>query len=111
MATLNERGGRASSPYADGGEFFELPAESRKKVVSVKMEETLIYELDRLWRSLGYQSRSEFIREAIVYYMMIVRAVRQSGLCLCECSRPGAKSLEDILAESISAGFEEEGEE
>ncbi len=113
MATLNDRGGRSSSPYsADGGEFFELPAESRKKVVSVKMEETLIYELDRLWRQLGYSSRSEFIREAIVYYMMIVRAVRQSGLCLCERSSPGARSLEDILAESVSMGLEgEEGEE
>ena len=110
MATLNERDSRGS-PLNGAGDFFELPAESRKKVVSVKMEETLIYELDRLWRSLGYSSRSEFIREAIVYYMMIVRAVRQSGLCLCECNQPGAKSLEDILAESVSAGIGEAADE
>ncbi len=54
------------------GEDFDLVIPSPKRVVSIKLEIDLIEEIDRLWRSLGYTSRSEFIREAIIYYMQIV---------------------------------------
>jgi len=40
-----------------------------KKVVSVKLDVELIEQLDRCWRRHGYRSRSEFIREAILFYM------------------------------------------
>ncbi len=54
------------------GEGFDLVIPSPKRVVSIKLEIDLIEEIDRLWRRLGYTSRSEFIREAIIYYMQIV---------------------------------------
>ncbi|WP_236698202.1 ribbon-helix-helix domain-containing protein [Pyrodictium occultum] len=54
------------------GNVFEVPVSPPKKVVSVKLEVDIIEEMDRLWRSLGYTSRSEFIREAILYYMQVV---------------------------------------
>ncbi len=50
---------------------IDVPVPSPKRVVSVKLEVELIEEMDRLWRLLGYNSRSDFIREAILYYMQI----------------------------------------
>ena len=51
--------------------IIDVPVPSPKKVVSVKLEVELVEEIDRVWRMLGYSSRSEFIREAILYYMQI----------------------------------------
>jgi metal-responsive CopG/Arc/MetJ family transcriptional regulator len=51
---------------------FDIVIPSPKKVVSIKLEVDLLEEIDRLWRSLGYTSRSEFIREALIYYMQVV---------------------------------------
>lgn len=51
---------------------FEIPVPPPKKVVSVKLEVDLIEEMDRVWRALGYNNRSDFIREAILYYMQVV---------------------------------------
>ncbi|BES81354.1 hypothetical protein PABY_09210 [Pyrodictium abyssi] len=56
----------------DTGNVFDVPVSPPKKVVSVKLEVDIIEEMDRIWRSLGYASRSEFIREAILYYMQVV---------------------------------------
>ncbi len=50
---------------------FEVRMTPPKKVVSIKLEVDLIAEIDRLWPKLGYRSRSDFIREAILYYMQI----------------------------------------
>ena len=83
----------------DGKVTISLPLQPRKRVVSVKLEETLVEMLDDLWRSLGYQNRSEFIREAIVWYMAAVRAIAR-GLCVCDCSQPGARRIEDALPEA-----------
>jgi Arc/MetJ-type ribon-helix-helix transcriptional regulator len=52
---------------------FYLPIGSPKKVVSVKLEVEIIDEMDKLWRTLGYSSRSDFIREAILAYMQLLR--------------------------------------
>jgi Arc/MetJ-type ribon-helix-helix transcriptional regulator len=51
--------------------ILDIPVPSPKRVVSVKLEVELIEEIDRVWRMLGYNSRSDFIREAILYYMQI----------------------------------------
>jgi len=56
----------------DTGNVFDVPVSPPKKVVSIKLEVDIIEEMDRIWRSLGYASRSEFIREAILYYMQVV---------------------------------------
>ena len=60
----------------DIGNVFDVPVSPPKKVVSVKLEVDIIEEMDRVWRSLGYASRSEFIREAILYYMQVVMSDR-----------------------------------
>jgi Arc/MetJ-type ribon-helix-helix transcriptional regulator len=52
-------------------EVIDVLVPSPKRVVSVKLEVELIEEIDRVWRLLGYNSRSDFIREAILYYMQI----------------------------------------
>ncbi|ABM81092.1 ribbon-helix-helix domain-containing protein [Hyperthermus butylicus] len=57
-------------------QIIDVVVPSPKKVVSVKLEVEIIEELDRTWRALGYTSRSEFIREAILYYMQVVQARR-----------------------------------
>lgn len=50
---------------------------SPKKVVSIKLDVDLINEIDRVWQKLGYSSRSEFIREAILYYLQHVTLFQQ----------------------------------
>ena len=39
------------------------------KIVTLKMPEPLVLLIDSLSRKLGYSSRSEFIREAVRYYV------------------------------------------
>ncbi len=88
-----------------GGPVFELGAPGRKKVVSVKIEERLLEEIDDTWRALGYGSRSEFIREAVIYYMLVRRALAATNLCLCDCrENPNAKRIEDVLMEYAFQG-------
>lgn len=50
-----------------------------KKVVSVKLDADLIAEIDRLWRKHGYQSRSDFIREAILCYIQLLSSREARG--------------------------------
>jgi len=54
-------------------DYIDVVLSPTKKVVSVKLDVDIIEELDRLWRKLGYNSRSEFIREAILFYMQYVQ--------------------------------------
>ena len=77
----------------------------RKKVITLKVDVTILEEMDRLWRELGYASRSQFIREAITHYMLVARA-RRSGddICVCRCSEARqAERLEDYIAERLGA--------
>lgn len=39
------------------------------KVVTVKLDYDLLQVIDRLWKTLGYSNRSEFIRDALSYYL------------------------------------------
>jgi len=54
-------------------DYIDVVLPPTKKVVSVKLDIDIIEELDRLWKKLGYNSRSEFIREAILFYMQYVQ--------------------------------------
>jgi len=54
-------------------DYIDVVLSPTKKVVSVKLDVDIIEELDKLWRRLGYNSRSEFIREAILFYMQYVQ--------------------------------------
>ena len=83
----------------DVDNVFDIPVPPPKKVVSVKLEVDIIEEIDRIWRSLGYASRSEFIREAILYYMQVVmsnQAVARTA------------SMDIVAAESDSGDYQTE---
>jgi len=41
------------------------------RVLTVKIEEKLLNEIDKRARELGYRSRSEFVREALEFYLRI----------------------------------------
>jgi metal-responsive CopG/Arc/MetJ family transcriptional regulator len=62
---------RDTSHHRDGRNIIIVPPGSPKKVVSIKLEVDIIREIDEVWKKLGYSSRSEFIREAILYYAQI----------------------------------------
>lgn len=63
-------GGQTNTRRMDKDVILVLPG-SPKKVVSIKLEYDIINEIDEVWRKLGYRSRSEFIREAILYYIQL----------------------------------------
>ena len=75
---------------------------TQKRVVSVKLEEHFIQIIDEFWQRHGYENRSQFIREAIVWYMNLIRAIER-GLCVCDCNKKGAKKLEDVLYEAVTS--------
>ncbi len=56
-----------------GDRDIDIIVSSPKKVVSVKLDVEIIDEIDRVWRSLGYSNRSEFLREAILFYLQFVK--------------------------------------
>lgn len=56
-----------------GSRDIDIIVSSPKKVVSVKLDVEIIDEIDRVWRSLGYSNRSEFLREAILFYLQFVK--------------------------------------
>ena len=94
-----EAGRDALHTYELGPTIFVRIA-PRLRVVSVKIDEYLLRIVDDVWKTLGYASRSEFIREAIVWYLHAIR-VSSSGrtICVCPCSAKGAKPLDRLLDE------------
>jgi len=62
---------RDNNYHRDGRNIIIVSPGSPKKVVSIKLEVDIIREIDEVWKKLGYSSRSEFIREAILYYAQI----------------------------------------
>ena len=46
----------------------------RKQVVSFKVDELFLLEIDRFVAEYGFKNRSDFIREAIVFYMNWLRS-------------------------------------
>ncbi len=68
--------GRGASHHRSDKNIIIVPPGSPKKVVSIKLEVDIIREIDEVWRKLGYSSRSEFIREAILYYAQIAPILR-----------------------------------
>lgn len=39
------------------------------KIMSVKLEIEFIQKIDNLWKKYGYKSRSDFIRDALAFYL------------------------------------------
>ncbi|HIP85198.1 MAG TPA: ribbon-helix-helix protein, CopG family [Pyrodictium sp.] len=62
---------RVDNPF--NSDYIDVVLSPAKKVVSIKLDVDIIEELDKLWRKLGYNSRSEFIREAILFYMQYMQ--------------------------------------
>lgn len=50
------------------------------KVVSVKLDLSMLKEIDDTYREYDYKSRSEFIREAIQVYMKLLRRFGRNGI-------------------------------
>lgn len=40
-----------------------------RKVVSVRLREDLVKEIDEKYKGLGFESRTDFIKEAIKFYL------------------------------------------
>ncbi len=88
-----------------GDRGIDIIVSSPKKVVSVKLDVEIIDEIDRVWRSLGYSNRSEFLREAILFYLQFVKkrgavssAIHGRGP---EAAEALAEAVEDYEGESI----------
>ncbi|MET1102181.1 MAG: ribbon-helix-helix domain-containing protein [Pyrodictiaceae archaeon] len=79
------------------GETFDIIIVPPKRVISVKLEAELVNLLDRIWREYGYSSRSEFIREAIMYYIQFLTNSRRRVKDMTSMFK--AAELEDILEE------------
>ena len=68
--------------FFDGhGEHIATIHVRHTRVLSVKVDENLLREIDELVRELGYENRSVFIREALVFYLNLKRGLK----CRCEC--------------------------
>ena len=50
-----------------------------KKTICVKIDQDLLDFVDRVVRELGYETRSDFFREAIIYYAQIVEKVNKKN--------------------------------
>jgi len=61
-------------------EEIYIIVESPKKVVSFKLDVDIIAQIDEVWPQLGYQSRSQFLREAVLFYLQYVQRVLREEL-------------------------------
>jgi metal-responsive CopG/Arc/MetJ family transcriptional regulator len=52
---------------------LDIVIDSPKKVVSFKLDVDIISQIDELWPRLGYRSRSQFLREAVLFYVQYVQ--------------------------------------
>lgn len=90
---------------------FEVISIPPTKVVSIKLPVDVIDLVDELWRKFGFKSRSEFIREAIIFYATMLEMMERrqrsddektsGGLCLGlpneQCSIPVAAEAFEAL--------------
>ncbi len=49
------------------------------KVLSIKIDSELLATIDKMWRDLGYTSRSEFIRESLIVVLKLIELVKESN--------------------------------
>ncbi len=85
------------SETVGNNDVFEIRVTPPKKVVSVKIDVDLLHEIDKVWRELGYKSRSQFIIEAIIYYMQVVKSMK---------GRVKAPTIDMELMEEINNALE-----
>jgi len=52
---------------------IDIVVESPKKVVSFKLDVDIIAKIDEVWPRLGYRSRSQFLREAVLFYLQYIQ--------------------------------------
>jgi len=69
-----------ASEYRGGrGNVIEIDL-GLTKVVSVKVDMATLKEIDELYKSFEYRSRSEFIREALIMYMKLLKRFGREGV-------------------------------
>ncbi len=81
---------------------IEIIVEPPKKVVSFKLDVDIIEQIDRLWQSLGYRSRSEFLREAVLFYIQYLQRGGAVAGSLAEQNSPDQQDIGDIDLEELS---------
>lgn len=62
-----------------GSESFELDVRV-PRIVSIKLEQGMLKQLDDAWKKAGYKSRSDFIRDAIKIYMELLEEVSKHSM-------------------------------
>ena len=67
------------SEYRSRGNVIEIDL-GLTKVVSVKLDLATLKEIDEVYRSYDYRSRSEFIREALMVYMKLLKRFGREGV-------------------------------
>jgi len=65
--------------YRGRGNVIEIDI-GLTKVVSVKLDLATLKEIDELYKSFDYRSRSEFIREALTIYMKLLKRFGREGV-------------------------------
>ncbi len=68
---------RRSVSRKDSIEIFVTPP---SKVVSVKMDVELLNKIDEVCRRRGFPSRSEFIRQAVIFYIEYLSRLEREEL-------------------------------
>ncbi len=88
------------------GPEFEVLVTPPKKVVSVKLDADLVDLVDKFWRMYGYRSRSEFIREAILFFIAHLGRRDEAGAHQARATkRLDPDELERALEEALGEDF------
>jgi len=57
----------------------EVIVPTPKKGICFKLEVDLINTIDEIWRERGFSSRSDFIREAIIWYIGFIQSQEEEA--------------------------------
>ncbi len=86
----------------DGSDVFEIIVTPPKRVVSVKLDIDTIELIDRIVQEYGYASRSEFIREAIYFYIAFLsRKGNKNKSRPVDFDESFLDKLEEVLEEAL----------
>ncbi|MEZ0290700.1 MAG: ribbon-helix-helix domain-containing protein [Sulfolobales archaeon] len=71
---------------------------TKTRIVSIKIDKELLDEIDRIWRRLGYSSRSNFLRDALQVYLKILSLIENSTVVTYDAR---IQSMDELLEKLI----------
>lgn len=77
----------------------EVIVPTPKKGICFKLEVDLINTIDEIWRRRGFSSRSDFIREAIIWYIGFIQSSEGEEL---------AEGIKKLGGETLIENFDED---